>query len=93
MIGGMSRITQDVPPYMLVEGNPAVVHGINSIKLQRLNIPAETQGLIKKLFKILYREGLSTRQALEKIRAELAMTAEVEYIIKFIESSERGIVK
>jgi UDP-N-acetylglucosamine acyltransferase len=93
MIGGMSRITQDVPPYMLVEGNPAVVHGINSIKLQRMNVPAETQALLKKLFKLLYREGLSTRQAMERIHAEVTVTPEVEHVVKFIESSERGIVK
>jgi UDP-N-acetylglucosamine acyltransferase len=93
MIGGMSRITQDVPPYMLVEGNPAAVHGINSIKLQRMNVPVETQSLLKKVFKVLYREGLSTRQALDKIRADVAMTPEVEYVVQFIESSERGIVK
>ncbi len=93
MIGGMSRITQDVPPYMLVEGNPAAVHGINSIKLQRLNVAAETQSMVKKVFRILYRDGLSTRQALEKIRSEVPMTPEVESIVKFIESSERGILK
>ncbi len=93
MVGGMSRITQDVPPYMLVEGNPAVVHGINSVKLQRMNVPVETQALLKKLFKILYREGLSTRQAMEKIHADVTVTPEVEHIVKFIESSERGIVK
>lgn len=93
MIGGMSRITQDVPPYMLVEGNPAAVHGINAVKLQRLNVPAETQSLVKKVFKILYRDGLSTRQALERIRAELPPAPEVESIVKFIESSERGILK
>lgn len=93
MIGGMSRITQDVPPYMLVEGNPAAVHGINSVKLQRMNVPAEMQSLVKKVFRIIYRDGLSTRQALEKIRAEVPMTPEVESIVKFIESSERGILK
>jgi len=93
MIGGMSRITQDVPPYMLVEGNPAAVHGINSVKLQRMNVAAETQAVIKKVFRILYRDGLSTRQALEKIRAEIELTPEVDSIVKFIESSERGILK
>lgn len=93
MVGGMAKITQDVPPFMLVDGSPAGVHGINAIKLQRLNVPVETQALIKKAFKVIYRDGLSTRQALEKIRAELAMTPEIERLVKFIETSERGIIK
>jgi UDP-N-acetylglucosamine acyltransferase len=93
MIGGMAKITQDVPPYMLVDGNPSGVHGINSVKLQRLNVPAETVALVKKAFKLLYREGLSTRQAMEKIHVELPKTPEIERLIKFIETSERGILK
>lgn len=93
MVGGMAKITQDVPPYMLVDGSPAGVHGINSVKLQRLNVPAETQSLIKKAFKVIYRDGLSTRQALEKIKAEFTMTPEIERLVKFIETSERGIIK
>jgi UDP-N-acetylglucosamine acyltransferase len=93
MVGGMAKITQDVPPFMLVDGSPAGVHGINSVKLQRLNVPVETQALIKKAFKVIYRDGLSTRQALERIRAEFTMVPEIERLIKFIETSERGIIK
>lgn len=93
MVGGLAKITQDVPPYMLVDGSPAGIHGINSVKLQRMNVPAETVALIKKAFKVLCREGLSTRQALEKIRAEFAMTPEIEHLVTFIETSERGIIK
>ena len=93
MIGGMAKITQDVPPYMLVDGNPSGVHGINSVKLQRLNVSAETISLVKKAFKMLYRDGLSTRQAMERIQVELPKTPEIERIIKFIETSERGILK
>jgi UDP-N-acetylglucosamine acyltransferase len=93
MIGGMSRITQDVPPYMLVEGNPAEARGVNTIKLQRLNVSADVQTALKKAYKILYRDGLSTRQAVEKMRSELPSIPEIEHLLQFIESSERGIVK
>lgn len=93
MIGGMAKITQDVPPYMLVDGNPSGVHGINSVKLQRLNVSVEAVALVKKAFKLLYREGLSTRQALEKIQTDLPKTPEIERLIKFVETSERGILK
>ena len=93
MVGGMSRITQDVPPYMLVEGNPAAAHGINSVKLQRMNVSAETQATLKKAYRILYRDGLSTRQAVERIRAELPGGPEIEHLLAFIEGSQRGILK
>jgi len=93
MIGGLCKVTQDVPPFMLADGSPVGIHGINSVRLQRLNVPAETVALVKKAFKIIYRDGLSTRQALERLRAELTMVPELERLIKFIETSERGIVK
>ena len=93
MVGGMSRITQDVPPFMLVEGNPATAHGINSVKMQRSNMPAETQSALKKAFRFLYRDGLSTRQAVDRIRAELPAIPEVQHLLAFIDASERGILK
>jgi UDP-N-acetylglucosamine acyltransferase len=93
MVGGMSRITQDVPPYFLVEGNPAEARGVNSVKLQRLGVSSEIQSTLKKAFRILCRDGLSTRQALEKIRAELTPSPELDHLLGFIETSERGIIK
>jgi UDP-N-acetylglucosamine acyltransferase len=93
MIGGMTKISQDVPPYMLVDGNPPAVHGINSVKLQRLNVPGETQAVLKKAYKLLYREGLSTRQAVERIRAECPASPELDHLLTFVESSKRGILK
>jgi UDP-N-acetylglucosamine acyltransferase len=93
MVGGMVKVTQDVPPFMLVDGTPPAVFGINSVKLQRLNVSEDTQALLKKAYRILYRDGLSTRQALEKMRAELTMVPELERLIKFIETSKRGIIK
>jgi len=93
MVGGMSRITKDVPPYMLVEGNPAQVYGINAVGLTRRNVSAGSQQHLKAAHALLYRQQLSTRQALDKIRAEVAMVPEVEYLVNFVESSERGIIK
>lgn len=93
MVGGMSRITQDVPPFMLVEGNPPEARGINSVKLQRMNASADTQSALKKAYKLLYREGLSTRQALDRIRAEIPDVPEIQHLLAFIEASQRGIVK
>lgn len=93
MIGGMSRIAQDVPPFMLVEGNPPVVHGPNKVGLERRGASEEVQSLLKRAFRILYRDGLSTRQALDRLRAELTPVPEIRSLVEFIEKSERGIIK
>jgi len=92
-VGGMSRITQDCPPYMIVVGIPAEVPGINSVGLARRNVSEESQALLKQAYKLLYRSGLSTRQAVERIHGEVTMCPEVEYLLAFVEKSERGITK
>jgi UDP-N-acetylglucosamine acyltransferase len=71
MVGGMSRISRDVPPYMLVEGNPARVRSLNKVGLQRAGIALADEGrsmlALKKAFRILYRSGLTLEQALEQL--------------------------
>lgn len=92
IIGGCSKVTQDVPPFMMADGHPLAIHGINRVGLKRRGVSEEAQALLKKAYRILYREGLSTRQALEKIEAELQKTPEIEHLLAFIRGSERGIV-
>lgn len=71
MLGAMSRIDRDVPPYMLVEGNPAQVRSLNLVGLKRAGITEAEQGQVfqtlKKAFRILYRSGLPLNQALEQV--------------------------
>lgn len=93
MVSGLSRIPKDVAPFSLVEGNPASIRGLNVVGLKRHGISQERRKLIKHAFKLLFRSGLNTSQALEKIKSEMAITDEVEEIVHFIESSERGIIK
>jgi UDP-N-acetylglucosamine acyltransferase len=92
-IGGMSRITKDCPPFMLVEGNPAEVRGINTVGMERRGITADGVRAVKQAHQILYRQDLSTRQAVEKIKAEVQPCPEVEGLLTFIAQSERGILK
>ncbi|MGB7415109.1 MAG: acyl-ACP--UDP-N-acetylglucosamine O-acyltransferase [Thermosynechococcaceae cyanobacterium] len=72
MVGGMSRITRDVPPYMLAEGNPARVRTLNQVGLQRAGVgrlnDGEVMRSIKKAFKLLYRSGLPLNEALEQLK-------------------------
>ena len=91
--GGCSKIVQDVPPFMIADGNPAEVRGINVIGLERKNLPAEKIKLIKEAFRLIYRSKLNTRQAVEAMQKELPQSDEINQIIKFIEHSERGIIR
>jgi UDP-N-acetylglucosamine acyltransferase len=70
MVGGMSRIDRDVPPYMLVEGNPSRVRSLNQVGLQRAGLAEADEGKVlqslKKAFRMIYRSGLTLNQAIER---------------------------
>lgn len=92
MIGGISSVVQDVPPYMLASGNPAIIHGINVVGLRRAGFPQDIRNNLKTAYKILYRSGLNTSQALAKIEQEIPTTSqEISHLINFIKESKRGI--
>lgn len=93
MIGGMSRVVKDVPPYFLVEGNPAELIGLNSVGLKRGGFPPKIRDNLKKAFKLLYQSGLNISQAIEKIKKEIEEGKEIKHLIEFIEKSQRGIIK
>jgi UDP-N-acetylglucosamine acyltransferase len=91
--GGCSKIVQDVPPFMIADGNPAEIRGINLIGLERKGFSPEKVKAIKEMFRIIYRSKLNTRQAIETIRKELPPSEEVNQIVEFIEQTERGIIR
>ncbi|MDQ6625432.1 MAG: acyl-ACP--UDP-N-acetylglucosamine O-acyltransferase [Verrucomicrobiota bacterium] len=91
--GGCSKIVQDVPPFMIADGNPAEIRGINLVGLERNSFAPESVKQIKEAFRLIYRSKYNTRQAIEAIRAELKPSAEITQILEFIESSARGIIR
>ena len=91
--GGCSKIVQDVPPFMIADGNPAEIRGVNLIGLERKNFPADRVKPIKEAFRVIYRCKYNTAQALEAIRKELPQTEEICEIVDFIEKTERGIIR
>ena len=93
MTGGCSRIPQDVPPFMIVEGNPAETRTINKIGLERNGVSSEAQTALRRAYKIIFREELSVPNALLKIEGELPLLPEVQHLVQFIRASERGITK
>src|SRR2546423_2372513 len=91
--GGCSKIVQDIPPFMIADGNPAEIRGVNLVGLERKNYPAQSVKLIKEAFRLIYRSKYNTAQALEAVRKELPQSEEVREIVEFIERTERGIIR
>ncbi|HYH04615.1 MAG TPA: acyl-[acyl-carrier-protein]--UDP-N-acetylglucosamine O-acyltransferase, partial [Bacillota bacterium] len=82
-----------VPPFVLVDGNPAKVSGINVVGLRRNNISPETRDEIKKAYRILYRSNLIISKAIEQMDQELQASEEIEHFIRFLRNAERGILR
>jgi len=93
MIGGCSKVVQDVPPFMLADGNPAETRTINKVGMERNGISEEAQAALKQAYKILFREGLTISNALSRIEAELSALPEIQHLVDFTRRSERGISK
>jgi UDP-N-acetylglucosamine acyltransferase len=93
IVGGCSGIRQDVAPFMLVEGDPGKTRTINKIGLERNGVSAEAQAALKQAHKILFREGLTTPNALARIEQEVPPLPEVRYLVQFVRTSERGITR
>lgn len=91
IVGGCSKVVQDIPPYSTCDGHPARVYGLNLIGLRRHKIPKESIKELERAFKILFNLGLSPRHALEKIEREISRTEEISHLVDFIKSSQRGI--
>lgn len=93
IIGGCSKVVQDVLPFMMADGNPARTRTINKVGLERNGIPEETQTALKQAFKILFREGLTISNALARIESELPPLPELLHLVQFARASERGLSK
>ena len=93
MIGGCSKVVQDIPPFMIADGHPAEVRSINKEGLKRNGVSEEVQNHIRSAYKILFRAGLNGTSAIEKMRKEIADGPEIRHLIEFVENSERGISK
>jgi UDP-N-acetylglucosamine acyltransferase len=93
MIGGCSKVVQDVPPYMMADGNPAETRTINKVGMERHGLPDDAVGALRQAYKILFREKLTIPNALARIEKELPPLPEVRQLVDFVRTSERGISK
>ncbi len=92
-IGGGLRVSKDVPPFILAMGDPLRFGGLNRIGLIRRGFDDARLKLLKQAYKILYRSKLTTDQAIREIESGLEINPDIEYLLKFLKASERGIIR
>lgn len=92
-VGGGAMVSRDVPPYVLITGNPAVPHGVNVEGLKRRGLtPAQVRN-IREAYRILYRMDLKLEQAMERLAALAGEQPELELLVRFIERSARSLTR
>jgi UDP-N-acetylglucosamine acyltransferase len=93
LTGGCSKIVQDVPPFMIADGNPAIIRGINQVGMERAGFSSEAIRVVREAFRLIYRSKFNVNQAQEQIAAVLERTAEIQQLLNFIAASSRGIIR
>jgi UDP-N-acetylglucosamine acyltransferase len=90
-IGGMTRVNQDIPPFVKAVGNPVELYGLNTIGLQRHKFPPATIAALKRAYRHCFNSDLNLGQALERARKDMPATPEVDRFLEFVSSSQRGV--
>jgi UDP-N-acetylglucosamine acyltransferase len=90
MLGGYSKVTQDVPPFMIADGRPCDVIDLNIVGLRRNGVSARTRTDLKVVYKLLYRSNMNVSQALDTIEVEVPVSPERDQIIEFVRSIRDG---
>jgi len=94
MIGGVSGVSKDIPPYTTASGNRAKLYGLNTTGIKRHGFKDSVIKELKAAYKILFRSKLTSSEAIEKVKKELKQTEEVKHLIKFLEKSKkRGVCR
>lgn len=93
MIQGGSRFSKDIPPFIIAGRDPIAYCGINIVGLRRRGFSNELIENIHNAYRIIYNSGKNTAEALEQVKQDVPMSPEIEYIISFIENSQRGIIR
>lgn len=90
-VGGMTRVNQDIPPYVKAVGNPMELYGLNTIGLQRAGFPLETVNALKRAYRLFFNSDYNLSQAAERARTDLPSLPELERFVAFVEGSQRGV--
>ncbi len=90
MLGGYSKVVQDVPPFMMADGRPSKVLDLNVIGLRRSGVASATRSALKQAYKFLYRSDMNVTQALETIDQEIPPSPERDYLLDFMRNIRYG---
>jgi UDP-N-acetylglucosamine acyltransferase len=97
MTGGGSILLQDLPPFVICQGNPAAPHGLNSEGLKRRGFAPAAVALLRRAYKTIYREGLTVAEAAEVLERQAAAEPEhADHVLRlrqFVVGSQRGIIR
>lgn len=93
MVGGGTRTSQDIPPYCMAAREPVAYCGLNLVGLRRRGFSREQIENIHNTYRLLYQRGKLREECLQEIRETVPMSPEIEYILDFVTSSKRGIIK
>ncbi len=93
ILGGCTKIVQDVPPFMIADGNPAEIRSINQVGMERRDFAPEEIRSLREAYRLIWRTELNVKQACAAIREQIPMNPHLEHLLTFIESSKRGIVR
>ena len=94
IIGGLTGVLLDIPPYTKAQGDLARLFGLNTIGLKRANFSEETLKALKKAYRIIFRSSLTLEKAMKRVvEDEISQTPEVQHFLQFIQCSKRGITR
>ncbi len=93
MVGACSAVSQDIPPFMMANGNRARCYGLNTVGLRRNGVSEQTVRRLKQAYRLIFHSKLNTSQALERLATDVDSCPEVEHLIHFIKTSSRGIAR
>jgi len=93
MIGGCSRVIQDIPPYATCVGYPAKIYGLNSEGLRRAGVSTESKDRLHRAFRVLFHSKLSMPHAIEQVGQAADSCVELQHLLNFIRQSKRGVCR
>ena len=93
MVGGGFRVVQDVVPYMMAGGEPLRIYGVNQVGLERSRVSKNTIETLKKAHKVIFRNNLTAKEAIQALTNEFPPSEEIKRLIEFLSTSSRGIVR
>ncbi len=93
IVGGCSKVTQDIPPFIMVDGHPATAFGVNKVGLERSGFTQEERNYARRAFKILFLQHRTLQNAIQTLKEELASGPILDALLNFLSATKHGICR